>query len=96
MPSRAGGHTAEDVAAADDDADFDAEALNLGDVGGDARGHGGVDAEGLLAHQRLPGQLQQDALVHGRRRRRHTGIIVDSRQSIVGSLSQQSAVQSAV
>ena len=35
---RAGGHAAEDVAAANDDADFDAEALNLCDVCGDAGG----------------------------------------------------------
>ena len=40
----AGGDAAEDVAAADDDGRLDAERLDLGDVGGDARGDVGVDA----------------------------------------------------
>ena len=75
----AGRHAAEDIAAADDDADLDAEALNFCDVRGNAGGDGGIDAEGLLAHQRLPGQLQQDAFIRGRRRAWHMGeIIVES------------------
>ena len=68
---RARGDSTEDIASADDDADLDAEAADFRDVGGDARGDGGIDAELLLAHQRLPGQFQQDALVHGGRR--HVG-----------------------
>ena len=51
----AGRHASEDVASADDDADLDAEALNFGDVGGDSASDGGVDAEGLFAHQRFAG-----------------------------------------
>ena len=44
---------AKDVAAADDDADLDAHRPRLGDVGGDAVDDRDVDAEMLLAHQRL-------------------------------------------
>src|SRR5665213_2901829 len=40
-----------------------AETLNLGDVFGDARRDGGIDAELLLAHEGFPGQLQQDPAV---------------------------------
>ena len=60
--ARAGGQAAEDVAAADDDGGLDAEALDLADVPGDARGDGGIDPELLVAHQRFAGQLQEDAL----------------------------------
>ncbi len=63
------GDAAEDIAAADDDAGLDAETLNFSDVCGDAGGDGRIDAELLLAHQRLPGKFQEDALVHGRRGR---------------------------
>jgi hypothetical protein len=55
--------TAEDVAAADHDADLDAELPRLGDVGGDLVGDRDVDAEPLRAHQRLAGGLQQDAAI---------------------------------
>jgi hypothetical protein len=54
----AGRHAAEDIAPADDDADLDAEALYVLDVHGDAGGDGGIDAEGVFAHQRLPRQFQ--------------------------------------
>ena len=59
----AGREAAEQVAAADDHRDLDAEALDLGDVLGDLRRHGGVDAELLLAHEGFTGQLQQDPAV---------------------------------
>ena len=61
----AGREAAEQVAAADDDAGLDAELLDFGDVLGDLRGDGGVDAELLLAHEGFAGQLQQDAAVDG-------------------------------
>ena len=61
----AGRHAAEDVAAADDDGRLDAHALDFGDVLGDLRRHGRIDAVGLLAHQGFAGQFQEDALVGG-------------------------------
>ena len=61
--ARAGRQAAEDVAAADDDGRLDAEALDLADVAGDARGDGGIDAELLVAHQGFARQLEEDALV---------------------------------
>ena len=64
-PLGAGGEAAEQVAAADDDGDLDAERLDLGDVLGDLRRHGGIDAELLLAHEGFTGQLQQDPAVTG-------------------------------
>ena len=60
---RAGRQAAEQVAAADDDGGLDAEGLDLGDVLGDLRRHGGVDAELLLAHEGFTGELQQDPAV---------------------------------
>ena len=66
MPARACREAAEDVAAADDDAGLDAELLDFADVLGDLRGHGGIDAELLLAHQSFAGEFQKDALVGGR------------------------------
>ena len=42
-----------------------AERLNLGDVLGDARGDGRVDAVRLVAHQGFARQLQEDAFVEG-------------------------------
>ena len=57
------GDAAEDVAAADDDGDLDAQRARLGDVGGDAVDDRDVDAEMLLAHQRLAGRFQQDSAV---------------------------------
>ena len=61
----AGGDAAEDVAAADDDGGLDAQALDFGDIVGDLRRHGRIDAEVLLAHQGFAGQLQKDAFVGG-------------------------------
>ena len=58
-------HAAEDVAAADDDADLDAERPRLGNVGRDPVDHRNVDAEMLVAHQRLARRLEQDAPVFG-------------------------------
>src|SRR5207237_29048 len=68
----AGRDAAEDIAAADDDADLDAEAANLRDICGDAGSDGGVDAERLFAHQRLPGEFQEDAFIQRGRRNGHT------------------------
>ncbi len=65
MPARAGRDAAEDVAAADDDRRLDAHRLDLGDVLGDLRRHGGIDAVGLLAHQGFAGEFQEDAFVGG-------------------------------
>ena len=62
----AGGQAAEEVAAADDDRRLDAELLDLGDVLGDLRGDGGIDAELLLAHEGFAGELQQDPTVTAR------------------------------
>ena len=59
--ARARGQAAEDVAAADDDAGLDAQLLDFGDVLGDLRRHGGIDAVGLLAHQGFAGEFQEDA-----------------------------------
>ena len=44
---------------------LDAEARDLGDLVGDARDHRRLDAEGLAAEERLPGELQQDPAVAG-------------------------------
>ena len=64
----------EDVAPADDDRHLDTEPYDLRDLGDDAIDHLAVDPVGVGAHQRLAGQLEQDALVRGRaRRRRHGG-----------------------
>ena len=69
--ARAGGDAAEDVAAADDDGGLDAHALDLGDVLGDLRGDGRVDAVGLRAHQGFAGEFEEDAFVSGGRRSGH-------------------------
>ena len=63
MPAGGAGDAAEDVAAADHDADLHAHADHVADVGGD--GADGVVVEAVLApaHQGLAGKLQQDALV---------------------------------
>ena len=68
--ARAGGDAAEDVAAADDDGGLDAHALDFGDVLGDLRRDGRIDAVGLLAHQGFAGEFEEDAFVGGRGRRR--------------------------
>jgi hypothetical protein len=59
-------HATEDVAAADDHRRFDAEPHHLRDLGHDAVDHLAVDAVRILAHQRLAGQLEQDAPVRRR------------------------------
>ena len=64
--ARAGRQAAEQVAAADDDGDLDAELLDFADLPGDLRGGGGVDAERLLAHQGFAGEFQEDAGEGGR------------------------------
>ena len=47
------------------DRDLDAQGVDLADLPGQVVGEGAVDAEGLLAQQRLAGELEQDALVDG-------------------------------
>src|SRR5690606_10283514 len=54
---------AEDVAAADHHADLGPGLLGLDDLAGQAVDDLGVDAVVLVAHQRLAGQLEQDAAV---------------------------------
>ena len=49
---------------------LDPEALDFGDVLRDAIGDGGIDAVGLIAHQRFARQFQQDAAVGGLARAR--------------------------
>ena len=53
MPCADAGQAAEDVAAADDDGDLDAERAHFGDLGGDALERRGVDAVAGVAHQRF-------------------------------------------
>jgi hypothetical protein len=71
-PHRTTGHAAEDVAPADDDGDLDAHVDDLGHLLDHPHDGGAVDAERVIAHQRLTRQLQQDSLVgrlgigHGR------------------------------
>ena len=57
------GDAAEDVAAADHDADLHAHADHVADIGGDGADGVVVEAELAPAHQGLARQLQQDALV---------------------------------
>ena len=59
---------AEDVAAADDDPDLDAERVDLADLAGDERAERRVDAVLAVAEQGLAGQLEQDAPIAQRRR----------------------------
>jgi hypothetical protein len=56
-----GGHrnAAENIAAADHDADLDAQRPRLGDIGCDPVDHGNVDAEVLVAHQASPDALSK-------------------------------------
>ena len=63
MPLRRRRQAAEDVAAADDDADLDAERVDLGDLAGDERAERRVDAVLAVAEERLAGQLEQDPAV---------------------------------
>ena len=65
--TRRRGQAAEDVAAADDDPDLDAEAVDLGDLAGDERADRRVDAVLTVPEQRLAGQLEQDPPVAQRR-----------------------------
>ena len=58
-----GRQAAEDVAAADDDGDFDAELADVGDIPRDAGGDHGIDAELLVAHQCFAGKFEKNAFV---------------------------------
>ena len=55
-----GGHAAEDVAPADDEAQLVPLPLRFSDLAGEPVGGFGIDPELPLAHQRLARQLQQD------------------------------------
>ena len=56
----------EDIAAADHDRDLDPAPAQIGDLGGQPAYHAGVDAVGLLAHEGLAAELQQDPFVFDR------------------------------
>ena len=56
------GHAAEDVAAADDEAQLVPLRLGRGDLAGEAGDGVGIDAELALPHQRFARQLEQDAV----------------------------------
>ncbi|ENN87013.1 hypothetical protein RHSP_13228 [Rhizobium freirei PRF 81] len=70
------GHTAEDIAAADHDADFDAHGAGLRDIRGNPVRDGNVDTETLTAHKRFAGGLEQYTLVD---RLGHMGSLKSSR-----------------
>jgi hypothetical protein len=59
----AGGQSAKDIAAADDDADLNTQSVNVFDFGGDAADNVRVDSEGLFTHQNFTAELQQNAFV---------------------------------
>ena len=74
--ARGGGrHAAEDVAAADHQADLHAHVVHGLDLLGDHADHLGVEAIFPLAHQPLARELQQDAAIAWSRR--HSGASVD-------------------
>ena len=59
----AGGQAAKDVSTADDDADLDAQGMDVLDFGCDTANKLRVDAEVLFTHQNFAAQLQQDPFV---------------------------------
>ena len=66
MPGLGEPGTAEDVAAADHEADWTPSARHVGDFARDAAYDSGVDAVSAAAEQRLAAELQQNSPVHGR------------------------------
>jgi len=66
-PLRGGLHAAEDVARALHDRDLDAAIVHVLDLRGDRVDALGIGAVLEVAHERLPGQLEEDALEDGRR-----------------------------
>jgi hypothetical protein len=64
-PLRGALQPAKDVAAADHHADLDAEVVDRLHLAGDALDGGRVQAEALVAHQRLARDLQHHAAVLG-------------------------------
>jgi hypothetical protein len=82
---RARREAAKDVAAADDDTGLNAQGLDLGNVFRDAGGDRGIDAVGLVTHERLAGQLQKDALV-GRLGRVGHGEIIQAASTLIPPL----------
>ena len=62
-PAGRRGQPAEDVAAADDDADLDAHRVDVRDLLRDERAERGVDAVLALAEEGLAGELEQDPAV---------------------------------
>ena len=55
--------SAEDVAAADHDCDFDAQVMDFPDLGCNSKDDLRIDTECLIAHQRLAAEFQQNAFV---------------------------------
>src|SRR5262249_54440799 len=64
-PSDARGDAPEDVAAADDDGDLDAEPDHFKHLGGDTVEHRRIDAVALPPGQTLPGELRDARAVRG-------------------------------
>src|ERR1035437_6596468 len=62
---RRGRDAPDDVSAADDDGQLHSETRDFRDLVGHARDHRRLDAEGLAAEERLPGEFQQDPAVAG-------------------------------
>ena len=55
----------EDVAAADDDDDLDAQLTELGDLAGHTGDGLGADAKALISAERFAGKFEEDAFVFG-------------------------------
>src|SRR4030095_6583155 len=72
--ARARRDPAENVAAANDDRCFDAQALNVSHVHCDSTGDGRVDPELLVSHQSLTGELEELAFVDGGLRGSNNGV----------------------
>ena len=77
------GNAAEDVAAADDDADLYAEFDDFFYLADNLHDGFAVDTEGIIAHQGFAGQFQQDSFVFGLRG--HAGFLSAGRTWINGA-----------
>jgi hypothetical protein len=62
---RRGRDAPDDVSTADDDGQLHSETRDFRDLVGHARDHRRLDAEGLAAEERLPGEFQQDPAIAG-------------------------------
>ena len=56
---------AKDIAAADDDTDFEAHVLGVGDFARDTRSDFGINAEASRPHQHFARQFQEDSFIRG-------------------------------